>query len=74
MISEVELKDIICSKFPNSIVEVKDLVGDMNHYEVRMKSPKFEGLSRVEQHRLFNEEMADYVGTKIHALSLKILR
>lgn len=43
------------------------------HYQVLIVSAAFEGLGRLEQHRLVNEALAAMFGEQIHALGLKTL-
>ena len=45
--------------------------GGETHFRVRMASPRFQGLSRVEQHRLVNRTLGDIV-PRIHALALEL--
>lgn len=56
---------------PGSTADVK---GADNHYSARVVSDRFEGKTRIEQHKmiydLFREEMASQ---EIHALALKTL-
>lgn len=42
-----------------------------SHFRVNIVSEKFNGLSRVERHRLVNEALADLLRDKIHALAIK---
>ena len=41
------------------------------HYHVRIVSELFRGKSRLEQHRLVNDALADLVGREVHALALE---
>ena len=41
------------------------------HYHVVLVSARFAGLSRVEQHRLVYEALAELIPGEIHALGLK---
>ena len=41
------------------------------HYRVRIVSEAFEGQTRLEQHRMVNEALADLFGPTIHALALE---
>jgi BolA protein len=45
--------------------------GGGGHYRVVIVSPRFEGLSLLEQHRLVNAALRDLIGGPIHALALK---
>jgi stress-induced morphogen len=67
-----ELKSMIEAALPGATVEVSDETGTGDHLRAVVVAPQFEGLSRIEQHRLVkaavNERFED--GT-IHALSVK---
>lgn len=45
--------------------------GGETHFRIRMASPRLQGLSRVEQHRLVNRTLGDIV-PRIHALALEL--
>ena len=45
--------------------------GGQTHFRIRMTSPHFQGLGRVEQHRLVNRTLGDIV-PRIHALALEL--
>ena len=45
--------------------------GGETHFRVCMASPRFQGLGRVEQHRLVNRTLGDIV-PRIHALALEL--
>lgn len=67
-----ELKSKLEQAFPNSHVEVTDLTGTEDHYEVSVQSKAFEGLSRILQHKkvmeVFDPELKS---GEVHALSIK---
>jgi len=69
-----ELEEMIRRDLPGSEVEVQDETGTGDHLRVRISAPQFEGLSRLDQHRLVkaavNPRFED--GT-IHALSITVL-
>lgn len=46
--------------------------GGETHYTVKVSSPRFEGLSRVAQHRLVNEALAEEFKTGLHALAVEV--
>jgi len=56
---------------PNSRVSVEDLTGGGDHFRAEVTSNRFEGLSRIEQHKLVYGVFGDEVGGVIHALSIK---
>jgi len=43
------------------------------HYHVLIVSPRFEGLTVLEQHKLVNGALSDLIGGAIHALGLKTI-
>ena len=45
--------------------------GGQTHYRIRMASPRFQGLGRVDRHRLVNRTLGDVV-PRIHALALEL--
>ena len=47
-----EIKELIKEAFPDASIEIKDLMGDSNHYAAIIKSLKFKNLSKIDQHKL----------------------
>ncbi len=45
--------------------------GGETHLRIRIVSPKFAGLGRVERHRLVNAELADAIEAGLHALAIE---
>ena len=48
-----------------------DVRGDGHHFEAVIVSPEFEGLSRIQQHKLVYDVFGEEIGGPIHALSIK---
>jgi stress-induced morphogen len=65
-----ELKDRIEAALPGSTAEVEDWTGGGDHFRATVVSPAFEGLSRIQQHRLVYDVFGTEIGGAIHALSL----
>lgn len=67
-----QMKSRLEEAYPNSVVEVFDLTGTEDHYEVYIESDKFTGLSRIQQHQhvmgVFGPELKT---GEVHALSIK---
>lgn len=58
--------------FPQSEVEVHDLTGGEDHWEVAVISSAFKGLTRIEQHQKVMEAFAPELKTgEVHALAIK---
>ena len=73
MIGSDEIRNRILAALPGAAVEVRDLTGTLDHYEVRVVAKDFEGLNLVERHRIVYAAFQDVLGGALHALSLKTL-
>lgn len=71
MMHPEELQKTLVHAFPNSEVVVEDTTGTMDHFQVLIISPSFEGKSMVEQHQLVYKALGDLMKEAIHALALK---
>tara|TARA_B100001093_G_scaffold510641_1_gene576907 strand:- start:857 stop:1087 length:231 start_codon:yes stop_codon:yes gene_type:complete len=65
-----EIKKLISSSIPDAIIEIKDLVGDNNHYSAKITSKIFNGKSKIEQHKLVYKSLQGKMGNELHALSI----
>tara|TARA_B100001094_G_C18019565_1_gene714381 strand:+ start:556 stop:789 length:234 start_codon:yes stop_codon:yes gene_type:complete len=65
-----EIKDLIISSIPDATVEIKDLMGDNNHYSAKISSKSFNGKSKIEQHKLVYRSLKGKMGNELHALSI----
>jgi stress-induced morphogen len=66
-----EIKQRIESSIPGARAEVEDYTGGGDHFRATVTAAAFQGLSRIEQHRLVYEVFGNEIGGPIHALSLK---
>jgi stress-induced morphogen len=66
------LHGLLEQAFPSSQIEVDDRTGGGDHFQVVVTSPRFDGLSLLEQHRLVNQALATPLadGT-IHELRIR---
>jgi stress-induced morphogen len=71
MPSAQELQQRIMAALPGAEVSVEDLTGGGDHFRAEVISDRFEGLSRIEQHRLVYDVFDNEIGGPIHALSIK---
>ena len=55
---------------PDASIEIKDLMGDNNHYSAIIKSSKFKNLNKIEQHKLVYKSLKGKMGNELHALSI----
>lgn len=67
-----ELKRMIEAALPGASAEVSDETGTGDHIRADVVAPQFEGLSRIDQHRLVKAAVKErFDDGTIHALSLK---
>jgi stress-induced morphogen len=67
------LRSLLENAFPDATeLSVEDRTGGGDHFQVTVSSPRFTGLSLLDQHRLVNEALAEPLrdGT-IHELRIK---
>ena len=67
-ISEIEI--LIKQSIPDAIIEIKDLVGDSNHYSATIVSSVFNGKNKIEQHKIVYNSLKGKIGKELHALSI----
>ncbi len=72
-ISQIELKELIQSAFPNAKITIRDLAGDGNHYSAEVIDESFRGKNRVQQQRAVYAALKgkmDGPNGELHALAL----
>jgi stress-induced morphogen len=71
MPSTTDVKDRIERALPGAEATVTDLTGGGDHLRAEVVYAGFEGLSRIQQHKLVYDVFGAEIGGPIHALSLK---
>jgi stress-induced morphogen len=67
-----EIQRMIEGALPGATVKVADETGTADHLRATVIAPQFEGLSRLDQHRLVKAAVKErFDDGAIHALSLK---
>jgi len=72
-VARERLEELLRGAFPDAgELSVADRTGGGDHFQVTVESPRFDGLSLVEQHRLVYDALAEPLadGT-IHELRIK---
>ena len=69
-IKQEEIYKLLKEGFPDAEIEIKDLAGDDNHYAAKIKSSKFKGKTRVQQHQMVYASLKGKMGNELHALAL----
>jgi stress-induced morphogen len=71
-ISTDEVRLMIEASLPGATVEVIDETGTKDHLRATVAAPQFQGLSRIEQHKLVKRAVQSrFDDGSIHALSIK---
>jgi stress-induced morphogen len=66
------MKDRILKAYPDAQVDVVDLTGTQDHWEVYVETGAFSGLSRIQQHQAVMGVFGPELKTgEVHALSIK---
>ena len=71
MPSPEDIKQRIEAAIPGALAEVRDTTGGGDHFDATVVAEAFDGLSRIEQHRLVYGVFGAEIGGPIHALALK---
>jgi stress-induced morphogen len=71
MPSAEDIKQRIEAAIVGAHADVEDYTGGGDHFRATVTAEAFDGLSRVQQHRLVYEVFGAEVGGAIHALALK---
>ncbi|MBE9109501.1 BolA family transcriptional regulator [Nodosilinea sp. LEGE 07298] len=72
MITPDQVSTMIKAGLPDASVQVQDLTGGGDHYQVVVVSSQFEGCSLVQQHQLVYKAVGEAMSSEaIHALALK---
>jgi stress-induced morphogen len=69
--SAEDIRQRIEAAIPGAHAEVEDYTGTSDHFRATVTAEAFDGLSRIEQHRLVYGALGADVGGAIHALQLK---
>jgi stress-induced morphogen len=69
--SAEDIKQRIESAIPGARAEVQDTTGGGDHFSATVTADAFDGLTRIQQHRLVYEVFGAEIGGAIHALALK---
>ena len=71
MIEVESLRDLLEKAFPGAKVEITDLTGTRDHYQLEIVAEAFRGQSRMRQHKMVYEALGALMRGPIHALTMK---
>ena len=66
-----EVEKLIKNEIPDAKIEIKDLMGDNNHYSATIISNSFKNLNKIDQHKLVYKSLKGKMGNELHALAVK---
>ena len=68
-----EVKTLIENRIPGSSVDVRDMTGTSDHFDVNVTADAFAGKTLIEQHKIVHLAVDGYMGDgkPIHALKIK---
>ena len=71
VITPQEIEKIILGAMPDAKVQVSDMTGTSDHFEIDVTSKEFHGLSLMDQHKKIFSILEKEMEERIHAVKLK---
>ncbi len=72
MIDNRSMTALIHRTFPDAQVEIVDLTGTMDHFNVLIRSGAFRGVPLMDRHRMVEQALAEArADGRIHAMSIR---
>ena len=68
-----EITAKVKASIPDALIDLKDLAGDNDHWQITVTSAAFAGKTRVAQHQMVMGAIGSGMGTTLHALSITTL-
>lgn len=69
--TESQVQEMLLQAFPNSQVDVRDMTGTGDHFDVFVSSKSFQGKSLIEQHQMVHKALQSEMDRGIHAVQIK---
>ena len=66
-----EIEILIKESIPDAVVTIEDLKGDGDHYSATIISKSFQGISKINQHKMIYDSLKGKMGNELHALMLQ---
>lgn len=68
-----EIKVLIENNIANSVVQVSDMTGTLDHLQILVASDLFEGKILLDQHQMVMDILKEPLSDKLHAVKLKTM-
>ena len=66
-----EVKEMLKQAFPGDSLQVRDMTGTGDHFDIVVISKKFKGKTRIEQHQMVHRALEKEMDRGIHAVRIK---
>lgn len=67
-----DVKSLLAPAFPGAEINVADTTGSMDHFQIQIVSPVFQGRTLVAQHQMVQKPLqAALADGRIHAIAIK---
>lgn len=73
MFTKEAVQKLVASGIPEATVTVTDLTGTSDHFGIHVVAAAFEGLGRMDRHRLVHQALGAHLTREIHAVQIKAL-
>ena len=64
------VEEMLKAVFPEGRIEVRDMTGTGDHFDIRVASKKFEGKTLIEQHQMVHKALEKEMDRGIHAVQI----
>ena len=71
MMAPSEVREMILKTLPGSQVEVRDMTGTGDHFDIVVMSGDFKGKPLVQQHQMVHAALEKEMDRRIHAVQIK---
>ena len=71
MMSSDEVEKMLKTVFPEARIQVRDMTGTGDHFDIAVVSKKFKGKTRIEQHQMVHRALEKEMDRGIHAVQIK---
>lgn len=73
MLTIDEVRRLIEEAIPGATVEVADMTGTSDHFDIQVRSQAFAGKTRIDQHKMVQQALREHLTTTIHAVQIKTI-
>jgi stress-induced morphogen len=71
VIADAEIRRMILSVLPDAKIEIEDMTGGGDHFQITVSSASFAGKTILEQHRMVFAALEKEMDHRLHAVRLK---